>query len=183
VGPGKDTPTYDLSALTVTPGWIDTHVHLNWHMDANRNSVSGGGKPEDMALYTAADAWMTLQGGFTTVQSVGAAIDALVRDRVNQGAIPGPRILTSLQQINAGDIESLRKLVRQTKEEGADLIKLFATSGLGAGGNQSLGDDEIRAVCGEAKALGLRPSCMRSGTRALARRCWRDARRSSTARS
>jgi imidazolonepropionase-like amidohydrolase len=156
VGPAKDTPAYDLSGLTVMPGWIDTHIHLNWHMDANRKSVSGGGKAEDNALYTAADAWMTLQGGFTTVQSVGAAIDGLLRDRVNQGAIPGPRILTSLRQINAGDVEALRKLVRQTKDEGADLIKLFATSGLGAGGNQSLTDEQIQAVCGEAKGLGLR---------------------------
>src|SRR6266478_4647099 len=118
VGPRNAKPTYDLRGLIVMPGWIDTHIHLNWHMDASHKSVSNGGKPEDMALYTAADAWMTLQGGFTTVQSVGAAIDGLVRDRVNQGVIPGPRILTSLRQINdrGGDIEALRKLVRQTKE-------------------------------------------------------------------
>src|ERR1022692_2454514 len=158
VAPGKKKATYDLRGLTVMPGWIDTHVHLNWHMDANHKSVSGGGKPEDMAIYTAADAWMTLQGGFTTVQSVGAAIDGLVRDRVNQGVIPGPRILTSLRQINnnSGDIEALRKLVRQTKEEGADLIKLFATQGLGAGGNQNISDEQIQAVCAEAKSVGLR---------------------------
>jgi imidazolonepropionase-like amidohydrolase len=158
VGPARDTPTYDLSAMTVMPGWIDTHVHLNWHLDANRKSVSGGGKPEDNALYTAADAWMTIEGGFTTVQSVGAAIDGLVRDRVNQGAIPGPRILTSLRQISDTKlgVDALRALVRQTKEEGADVIKLFATTGLGAGGNQSMSDEQIQAVCSEAKAVGLR---------------------------
>jgi imidazolonepropionase-like amidohydrolase len=111
-----------------------------------------------MAIYTAADAWMTLQGGFTTVQSVGAAIDGLIRDRVNQGVIPGPRILTSLRQINnnSGDIDALRKLVHQTKEEGGDVIKLFATQGLGAGGNQNISDEQIQAVCAEAKAVGLR---------------------------
>ncbi len=51
------------------------------------------------------------------------------------GDLPGPRILTSLRQINkdSGDPEALRALVRQTKAEGADLIKLFATSGLGVG--------------------------------------------------
>jgi imidazolonepropionase-like amidohydrolase len=158
VGPARDQPTYDLRAYTVMPGWIDTHIHLNWHMDANHKSVASGGKPEDMALYTGSDAWMTLQGGFTTVQSVGAAIDALVRDRVNQGALPGPRILTSLRQINdrSGDVDALRKLVRQTKDEGADVVKLFATTGLGAGGNQSMTDEQIQAVCGEAKAVGLR---------------------------
>ncbi len=160
VGPAKGKADYDLRNLTLMPGWIDTHIHLNWHMDENRKSVSNGGKPEDMALYTAADAWMTLQGGFTTVQSVGAAIDGLIRDRVNQGLIPGPRILTSLRQINdrsaGGELDALRKLVRQTKDEGADVIKLFATTGLGAGGNQSMKDDQIQAVCEEAKAIGLR---------------------------
>jgi imidazolonepropionase-like amidohydrolase len=158
IGPARDQPTYDLRAYTVMPGWIDTHIHLNWHMDANRKSISGGGKPEDMALYTEADAWMTLQSGFTTVQSVGASIDALVRDRVNQGVLPGPRILTSLRQINdrSGDVEALRKLVRQIKEEGADVVKVFATTGLGAGGNQSMSDEQIQAVCSEAKAVGLR---------------------------
>jgi len=127
-------------------------------MDANQRSVSGGGKPEDNALYTAADAWMTLEGGFTTVQSVGAAIDGLVRDRVNQGVLPGPRILTSLRQISDPKlgVDALRALVRQTRDEGADVIKLFATTGLGAGGNQSMSDEQIQAVCSEAKSAGLR---------------------------
>src|ERR1700689_3984322 len=61
VAAGTAKGTYDLRGLTVMPGWIDTHIHLNWHLDANNKSVSGGGKPEDMALATAADAWITLQ--------------------------------------------------------------------------------------------------------------------------
>jgi imidazolonepropionase-like amidohydrolase len=158
VGVGTARPTYDLRALTVMPGWIDTHVHMNWHMDANHKSVSGGDKPEDAALYTAGDAWITLLGGFTTVQSVGAAIDGVVRDRIAQGMLPGPRLLTSLRQITArsGDAEALRALVRRTKSEGADVIKLFATTGLGAGGNQSMSNEQIEAVCSEAEAVGLR---------------------------
>ena len=149
---------YDLRGLTVMPGWIDTHIHLNWHLDANGKSVNSGEKPEDAALYTAGDAWITLLGGFTTVQSVGAAIDGLVRDRVNAGVIPGPRILTSLRQIQnrSGGPDELRALVRRTKEEGADVIKLFATTGLGAGGDQSMTDEQIQATCGEARAAGLR---------------------------
>jgi imidazolonepropionase-like amidohydrolase len=54
------------------------------------------------------------------------------------------------------DPEALRELVRKTKQEGADVIKLFATTGLGAGGDQSMTDEQIQAVCGEAKAVGLR---------------------------
>jgi len=149
---------YDLRKLTVSPGWIDTHVHLNWHFDDQHKSVSGGEPPEQAALFTAEDAWMTLQGGFTTVQSVGAAIDGPVRDRINRGLLPGPRVLTSLRQINnrSGDPAALRALVQKTKQDGADVIKLFATSGLGAGGDQTMTDEQIQAVCGEAKAQGLR---------------------------
>jgi imidazolonepropionase-like amidohydrolase len=160
---GNTKPDYDLRGLTVMPGWIDTHIHLNWHMDANHKSVNSGGKPEDMALETAADAWITLRGGFTTVQSVGSAIDANVRDIVARGLLPGPRILTSMRQIQGAaadrtrpDPEALRELVRRTKQEGADVIKLFATTGLGAGGDQSMTDEQIQAVCSEAKAVGLR---------------------------
>ncbi len=149
---------YDLAGATLMPGWIDTHVHINWHFDANGKSVNSGEPPEDAALATAADAWTTLQGGFTTVQSVGAAIDGPVRDQINRGLLPGPRILTSLRQIQdrSGDPDALRALVRRTKAEGADVIKLFATTGLGAGGNQSMSNAQIQATCGEATAVGLR---------------------------
>jgi len=149
---------YDLTGTTMMPGWIDTHVHINWHFDANGKSVNAGEKPDEAALATAEDAWSTLQGGFTTVQSVGAAVDGVVRDHINRGLLPGPRILTSLRQIQdrSGDPAALRALVRRTKDEGADVIKLFATTGLGAGGNQSMSDEQIQATCSEAKAVGLR---------------------------
>lgn len=168
VAGGSAKPDYDLRALTVMPGWIDTHIHLNWHMDANHKSISGGGNPQDMALYTEGDAWMTLEGGFTTVQSVGNIADKPVRDRINEGVLPGPRVLTSLIQIQGSrggrggaeahqfTVDELREMVRKDKADGADVIKLFATSGLGAGGGQTMTDEQIQAVCGEAKAIGMR---------------------------
>jgi imidazolonepropionase-like amidohydrolase len=148
----------DLGPRTLMPGWIDTHVHLSWHFNDQHKSVSGGDPPDVAALYTAGAAWDTLYGGFTTVQSVGAAIDGPVRDRIAHGVLPGPRILTSLRQIQdrSGDADALRALVRRTKAEGADVIKLFATTGLGAGGNQSMSDAQIQATCAEAKRIGLR---------------------------
>jgi imidazolonepropionase-like amidohydrolase len=158
IAAGKARATYDLRGLTVMPGWIDTHVHLNWHFDANHKLVNGREDPEDAARYTAENARITLEGGFTTVQSVGAAIDKPIRDRIAAGEIPGPRVLTSLRQINdrSGDPDAIRELVRKTKAEGADLIKLFATTGMSGGGNQSMSDEQIQAACGEAKAQGLR---------------------------
>ena len=157
---------YDLSNLTLMPGWIDTHVHLQWHMDANHKAVAGGAPAPEMVLYDAGDAALALQDGFTTVQSVGSEFDEPVRDQIRAGSLVGPRILTSLIQIQGssgtGDAkhvftpDELRALVRKTKADGADLIKLFATSGLGAGGGQTMSREQIDAVCSEAKAVGLR---------------------------
>ena len=162
VGAGKETATYDLRGLTVMPGWIDTHVHLSWHFDADERLETGGPsskeKPETTVLATAGNAWATLQGGFTTVQSLGAAIDADVRDLIARGALPGPRILTSMGQLNerTGDAEALRKGVRDYKARGADVIKLFATKSIRDGGAQTMTDEQLQAACGEAKKLGLR---------------------------
>jgi imidazolonepropionase-like amidohydrolase len=166
VGPGNAKADYDLGNATLMPGWIDTHTHLQWHMDADKKAVAGGVPDAEMELYDEADAWMSLEDGFTTVQSPGSRYDKPVRDMINQGVLPGPRVLTSLIQIQgtmgAGadrhvlTPDEMRELVRKTKAEGADFIKLFATTGLGAGGAQSATDEQIQAVCSEAKALGMR---------------------------
>ena len=150
------------AASPLMPGWIDTHVHLNWHFDPSRKYTGGrGDKPgKDIALYTAENAWATLQGGFTTVQSVGALIDAAVRDRIQAKRPSRPaHPHLSLRQINerSGSPGEIRELVRRTRQEGADLIKIFATTGMGAGGAQSMSDAQIQvAACGEAHSLGLR---------------------------
>ena len=149
----------DLRRFTVMPGWIDTHVHLDWHFGSDgKIARQPDQKPEELALYDAGNAWLTLQGGFTTVQSVGSRSDVPARDHINAGNLPGPRILTSLRQItkDSGDPDALRALVRQTKADGADLIKLFATAGLGAGGAQTMSDAQIEATCDEARKQGLR---------------------------
>ncbi len=96
--------------------------------------------------------------GFTTVQSVGGVEDLDLRDAVARWQIPGPRILTSITQLSNKNLspDSLRTLVRSLKARGADVIKLFASAGLGAGGAQTLSDEQLAAICGEAKAQGLR---------------------------
>jgi imidazolonepropionase-like amidohydrolase len=158
IDPGASPVDIDLGGRTLMPGWIDTHVHLSWHFNENHKSVSGGDPPEVAERYAAENARATLDAGFTTVQSLGAAVDAVVRERIARGDLVGPRILTSVRQIQdrAGDPEALRALVARTRGEGADVIKLFATTGLGAGGNQSMSDAQIEATCAAAKAAGLR---------------------------
>ena len=162
VSDAKGRPTYDLSGLTVMPGWIDTHVHLGWHFN-KENRLDQGGRgsketPQQTALYAEGNAYVTLMGGFTTVQSLGGAIDGDVRDLVSAGVIPGPRVITSLRSVNenTGTPEEIRAYVRKMKEDGADVIKLFATKSIRDGGEQTMTDEQVKATCGEAKALGLR---------------------------
>jgi imidazolonepropionase-like amidohydrolase len=109
-------------------------------------------------LYEGGNLQATIEAGFTTVQSLGAAIDKDVRDAINAGAIPGPRLLTSIHQITekSGAPAKLREMVRQTKAEGGDVIKIFATASIRDGGKQTMTDEQIAAVCGEAKAQGMR---------------------------
>src|SRR6202162_3187108 len=161
ISDAKGRPTYDLTGLTVMPGWIDTHVHLGWHFNRDERLEQGGPGSkethEQSALYAEGNAYATLMGGFTTVQSVGSAIDGDLRDLINAGVIPGPRILTSLRAVteNTGDPEKIRTYVRKMKEDGADVIKLFATASIRDGGKQTMTDEQIQDTCGEAKALGL----------------------------
>jgi imidazolonepropionase-like amidohydrolase len=154
--------TYELGELTLMPGWIDTHVHIGWHFNKEGRSDAGAPDsqepPQLLALAAEANAWRTLQAGFTTVQSLGALIDGNLRDMINTGGLPGPRIITSLRQIydTTGSPEQIRAFVRKVKAEGGDVIKLFATKSIRDGGAQSMTDAQIQAACGEAKAVGLR---------------------------
>jgi imidazolonepropionase-like amidohydrolase len=97
-------------------------------------------------------------GGFTTIQSLGSGVDGPLRDLINKGILPGPRIITSLRSVNenTGTPEQIRAYVRKMKDDGADVIKLFATKSIRDGGAQSMSDEQIQATCSEATKLGLR---------------------------
>ena len=162
VADARDPASYDLSGLTVMPGWIDTHVHIGYHFNANNRFDDGGldskETPQQIALRAEANAYATLQGGFTTVQSLGQQIDADLRGLINAGTLPGPRILTSLRAVTetTGTPDQIRAYVRKMKDDGADVIKLFATASIRDGGKQTMTDQQVEATCGEARALGLR---------------------------
>jgi imidazolonepropionase-like amidohydrolase len=152
------TPTYDLRRLTLLPGLIDTHVHIGWHFGKTGRMDNRDETPAESALYGAENAWTTLMGGMTTVQSVGAASDVPLRDAINRGVLPGPRILTSIGSIGDAKLteDELKAEVRKFKEAGADLIKIFASRSIRDGGAQTLSTAQLAAACGEARLLGLR---------------------------
>lgn len=160
VGARGAKATYDLGEATLLPGLIDAHVHPGWYINKSGalHNNRDGDTPAQSALARAGNLYATLMAGFTTIQSVGGMEDIDLRDAVNRWQIPGPRILTSLGQMSNKNPspDSLRTLVRWYKSQGADVIKLFASAGLQNGGEQTLSDAQIGAICGEAKSLGLR---------------------------
>jgi imidazolonepropionase-like amidohydrolase len=187
VGPASDakpapgTATIDLPNATVLPGLIDAHTHLT--ADNGQFGYPGLGisVPRE-ALTGAKNARITLQAGFTTVRNVGASgySDVALRDAINAGDVPGPRMLVSGPPLGitgghcdenllpsefhyqaegvADGVEAVQHKVREVIKYGADVIKFCAT-----GGVMSKGDDpnasqytleEMKAIVAEAHRLG-----------------------------
>ena len=149
---------YDLRGMTVTPGWIDTHSHVAARQDRDGAHVLpntlGNESREEAVLAVAANAYVTLLAGFTTVQSPGDLLDVPVAQMIAAGVLPGPRILTSRELLfadTAATDEEIRGFVLRMKREGADFIKIFAD---GPGGEFSAA--RLASVCREAASMGLR---------------------------
>jgi imidazolonepropionase-like amidohydrolase len=156
-GPARPA-TYNLGRLTVVPGLIDVHAHVGWHFDKDGRYAARPGTPAQEILYSAENAYITLMAGFTTIQSPGQPNDVELREAIARGIFPGPRLLTSIRQLNerSGTAPEIREKVRQLKQDGADVIKIFASASIRDGGKQTMTDDQLQAACGEANALGMR---------------------------
>ena len=147
----------DLSNYTVLPGLIDGHVHL-----------AIGGSPRDNAL---AD----LRAGFTTVVDLGARTTRLllIRDSINAGTIPGPRVLAAgiwigrkdgVCEFNgigiAGGAEGFRARVRENAAAGADVIKACVSGWPAAAwtspNEYELPDSVLTAIVQESRRAGKR---------------------------
>ena len=151
---------YDLRGFTVLPGWIDSHVHITWHFGPEGKNAGQLGANSVLTKDVENNALVTLMAGFTTVQSVGAPGDLLLRDAIAKGTLRGPRILTAVEPLfgrgeQTGTPEEIRAFVRKQKAAGADLIKIFASSSPRTP-QPTLSQEQLNAACGEAKALGLR---------------------------
>lgn len=161
IDPTAGPVAYDLRGLTVLPGWIDCHVHMTYHFGPNGRAEDKQETPEQSALAIESNAWLTLMGGFTTVQSVGSPEDKPLRDMINRGLVPGPRILTAFRPLfgrgeQTGTPDQIRAYIDKVAADGADLIKIFASKSIRDGGGPTLSQEQINAACSEAKKHGLR---------------------------
>jgi len=165
----------DLPDATLMPGGIDTHVHIAWHFDRDGRShddeTDRHETPEESALYAAENAYRTLLGGITTVQSLGAPVDKPLRDAIARGVLPGPRILTAIEPLFDEKLPAatLRAQVDKVADEGADVVKVFASQSIRTGGGPTMSQEQMDAICGEAKKRGLRVAVHAHGPESVAR--------------
>jgi len=190
----SDARVVDLSRYTVLPGLIDAHTHLTgspYLMGYRGLAVS---VPRE-ALLGARNARVTLEAGFTTVRNVGASgfADIALRDAINAGDVPGPRILASGPPLGitgghcdenllapefhffsegvANGVPAVMAKVREDIKYGADLIKFCATGGvLSKGDNaefEQYSPEEMQAIVREAHRLGRKVAAHAHGARGI----------------
>ena len=168
--------TIDLGDRTIMPGGIDTHVHIGWHFDAkdgrsHDDETDRNETPQESVLYAAENAVRTLEGGITTVQSLGAPVDKPLRDAIARGTLPGPRILTAIDPISDNKLspEAMRAAVDKLAGEGADVVKVFASQSIRNGGAPTMSQEQMDAICGEAKKQHLRVAVHAHGPESVRR--------------
>ena len=200
VGPAATTKlpaaikTTDLAGLTCLPGLIDAHTHLTGNATDHGYQALGISIPRQ-ATIGVKNARITLMAGFTTVRDVGADgySDVAVRDAVNAGDVPGPRMQVSGPMISItgghGDDNllpyefhhtadgvadgpwGLRVKVRQNIKYGVDLIKISASGGVLSKGDSAGGEqltlEEMQAIVAEAHKAGRKVAAHAHGTGAI----------------
>jgi imidazolonepropionase-like amidohydrolase len=190
----------DLGSATLLPGLIDCHVHLT----GDPGSVKGDyyeavlkrGSIDD-AIVSPVYAKRTLDAGFTTVRNLGAGdyVDVALRNAINRGDIPGPRMLVSGPPLGAtgghadgttgfspmiefqgttgvaDGVDAIRHRVRENVKNGADVIKFMASAGVLSAetsvGAPQYSQEEMNAIVDESHRWGKKVAAHAHGAEAI----------------
>ena len=196
----KNGNLIDLKDKIVMPGLIDMHVHLEMEYDKKTRINKYTLNESDIAYNSVKFAELTLKNGFTTVRDLGGTgVNISLRNAINAGKIPGPRVFTAGKSLattgghadptngssrkligNPGpkegvvnSVEDARKAVRQRYKNGADCIKITATGGVlsvaKSGDNPQFTVEEIKAICEMAKDYGMHVAAHAHGDEGMQR--------------
>ncbi len=183
----------DLGNKFVSPGLIDTHVHLGINGQTNPAATRPRETAADWALAGLKNAQADLMAGFTSLRVCGDRnfISEAIRNSINRGEFNGPRLMTSGQYIGTtgshaddsystylsdpnlepfivDDASSMARAVRYNIKHGCDFIKFMSTGGImspsGTVGAQQMSFDEMKAICDTAKLYGLTSATHANGT-------------------
>lgn len=177
---------FDLGGQFVMPGMTESHAHLSY---TNNGPTELDKSPVEQAMIdSVSNARLMLGSGFTSAISFGSVhrIDVFLRDAIDAGRIPGPRLQASGRDVGATSsnadlhpdyaklqIEGLgmladgpwavRKAVRTIRKNRGNVVKIFL-DGEGPGGHAPPGeltytDEEVAAAVDEAHRRGMRVAC------------------------
>ncbi len=181
-----DDKIIDLKTKTITPGWMDMHVHLSGETNPNQYLEEFQLNDADYAYRSVGFAKKTLLSGFTTVRDAGGSVVISLRKAINRGLIEGPRIVAAGTPIGstgshadptngyrtdligdpnpkigiANGTDECIKAVRQRYKEGSDVIKIMATGGVlsvaSDGSGAQFTEEEIQTIVQTAKDYRLK---------------------------
>jgi len=186
----------DLTGYTVLPGLMDCHDHITSMPGDGGDTAQLKETDAHKAIYGVANAKITLEAGFTTVRDAGAGsyADVALRDLINKGVVPGPRLHVSTRGLGitgghgdingwspdlglpgvveiADGIDAVRRAVRTQIKFGADLIKVVASGGvLSSGDSPSAVQytvDELRTIVEEASHAGRKVAAHAHGAASI----------------
>ena len=196
---GAGDKTLDLKTKTVTPGWIDCHVHLSHETNPNAYIERFQLNDVDYAYRSVVFAKRTLLAGFTTVRDAGGSVVISLKKAINQGIIEGPRIVAAGTPIGstgshgdptngyrtdlmgdpgprigvANGVDECIKAVRQRFKDGSDVIKIMATGGVLDVSPNSSGaqytEEEIKAIVQTANDYGMKVMAHAHGAEGIKR--------------
>ena len=171
----------DCAGATLMPGLVESHAHLSWPSSVGRVINKMTLPAEEHLLVTARNARITLDAGFTSAYSAGSLgprFEIALREEINGGWIPGPRLrASSLERLPDGAMglangygpdhgrgpEAMRSYVKEMAEAGVDSIKFLLSSddAFTPGGSQKVtyADEEVAAIGAAAKESGLSLAC------------------------
>ena len=181
----KDAKVIDLGKLTLLPGLIDAHTHLLSEMDGTDLSLQDVAMLKIVATQSTAERALLgaklgredLEAGITTVRDLGNSGvngDVALRDAINRGWLPGPRIIAATRALAApggqfgrltpeaqkiidqeyvilNGVDSARQAVRQALYDGANCIKVIVN---GSPANVTI--EEMKAIVDEAHKAGVK---------------------------
>jgi imidazolonepropionase-like amidohydrolase len=181
----KDAKKIPMDGQMLLPGFIDSHIHICFDSSPDPMTSALNESQTMTTLKAAKAAKQTLLAGVTSIRDMGGkdGIDLGLRQAINSGLIPGPRMLASGKLIcmtgghgwqvglEVNGVDAVRRAAREQIKAGVDIVKLMATGGVLTPavepGSEQLTEAELKAGVEEAHKAGRKTATHAMGTKGI----------------